>query len=56
MKKMVKNKSKGFFSRLFAFKTNSNCCNVQFEEITKDKNLTKKESEESLKKRKSENN
>ena len=31
---MEKKKSKGFFSVLFAPKSGSGCCNVQFEEIS----------------------
>lgn len=34
---MEKKKSKGFFSVLFAPKSGSGCCNVQFEEITEEK-------------------
>lgn len=34
---MEKKKSKGFFSVLFAPKSGSSCCNVQFEEITEEK-------------------
>jgi hypothetical protein len=41
-KKMEKKKSKGLFSALFAPKSNSGCCNVQFEEITEEKDLTDK--------------
>lgn len=36
---MEKKKSKGFFSVLFAPKSGSGCCNVQFEEIPEEKIL-----------------
>ena len=42
---MEKKKSKGFFSVLFAPKSGSGCCNVQFEEITEEKPSEEKEVE-----------
>ncbi|OQA86293.1 MAG: hypothetical protein BWY27_01162 [Bacteroidetes bacterium ADurb.Bin234] len=30
---MEKKKSKGLFSALFTLKSNSGCCNIQFEEV-----------------------
>lgn len=45
---MEKKKSKNLFSALFAPKSNSGCCNIQFEEITDEKDLTEKQSKDSL--------
>lgn len=45
---MEKKKSKGLFSVLFAPKSNSGCCNVQFEEITEEKDLTENQIKDSL--------
>lgn len=45
---MEKKKSKGLFSALFAPKSNSGCCNVQFEEITNEKDLTENQTKDSL--------
>lgn len=40
---MEKKKSKGFFSVLFAPKSGSSCCNVQFEEVTEENPVEIKE-------------
>jgi len=45
---MGKKKSKGLFSALFAPKSNSGCCNVQFEEINDEKELTKKQIKDNI--------
>ncbi len=45
---MEKKKSKSLFSALFAPKSNSGCCNIQFEEITDEKDLTEKQTKDSL--------
>jgi hypothetical protein len=42
---MEKKISKGLIKVLFAPKSNSGCCNVQFEEITDEKDLTNKETQ-----------
>lgn len=40
---MEKKKSKGFFSGLFAPKSNSGCCKIQIEEIFPEENTSAKE-------------
>ena len=43
---MEEKKSKGFLGKLFLPKSNKSCCNIQFEEITDEKNTTETEKEE----------
>lgn len=40
---MEKKKAKGFFNILFAPKSKSGCCNVEFEEIPEDEISTKEQ-------------
>ncbi|MEW6527893.1 MAG: hypothetical protein AB1444_14645 [Spirochaetota bacterium] len=44
---MEKKKSKGLIKVLFTPKSNTGCCNVQFEEIAEEKDLTDKETKNS---------
>jgi len=45
---MEKKKSKGLFGGLFTHKSNSGCCNVQFEEITDEKDLPEIQTKDTL--------
>jgi len=46
---MENKKSKGFFNLLFAPKSNSSCCNVEFEEIPEEKTPTTEQKKLDLK-------
>lgn len=46
---MEKKNSKGLFNFLFAPKSNSGCCNVEFEEIPEEKTPTKEPKKMDLK-------
>lgn len=46
---MEKKKAKGFFNFLFAPKSNSGCCNVEFEEIPEETTPTKEPKEMGMK-------
>lgn len=50
--KIEKKKSRGFFNKLFVSKAHSDCCNVQFEEVSEDNRLNEKEKKDNLENKK----